>query len=464
MKDRVPSYPGRVQLTQVSGNIYDLEMADQPTEQGTPLNKATLLQDSTAELYGFSTSDNATPDDIFNAALDVIPTVHLNNVFTDYGPQRHDADAISVNRSYLAGASVGGNALFAGGRKNDNSFSDVVDTYNTSMTHSTATSLSTARYMLSGASIGNYALFVGGSDDDGASDVVDAYDSALTHSTPTVLGEARSLLANAHAGSYVIFAGGNTRSGNISSFVDAYDSSLTHMRLLDLLTPRSDLAGASVGGYAIFAGGAHGTFTYYALDTYNGSLTRSTAQTLSMERYALAGASAIHTAFFAGGTTGSSASDIVDAYNESLTRMQAPTLSVPRYSLVSASLSNYDYAVFAGGETSGYNKSDVIDIYTSSLTHTTKNLSVARDDLASANVGDKVLFSGGETSSGKSNATDLYTVEYGLSIQIPAWSKYNISNVTSGEVFTKDDVSINATSDAPFSGYIKRGFTISGKI
>lgn len=42
MKDRVPTYPGRVKLTPVVGqtNIYDLEMADQPTENGTGLNKA----------------------------------------------------------------------------------------------------------------------------------------------------------------------------------------------------------------------------------------------------------------------------------------------------------------------------------------------------------------------------------------------------------------------------------------
>ena len=44
MKDRIPQYPGRVQLTPVAGmtNIYDLLRADQPTEAGMPLNKASL--------------------------------------------------------------------------------------------------------------------------------------------------------------------------------------------------------------------------------------------------------------------------------------------------------------------------------------------------------------------------------------------------------------------------------------
>lgn len=65
MQDRVPLYPGRVKLTPVSGqsNIYDMERADQSTQEGTKLNKASLLKDATAALFGL-TSD-AVPDDVF---------------------------------------------------------------------------------------------------------------------------------------------------------------------------------------------------------------------------------------------------------------------------------------------------------------------------------------------------------------------------------------------------------------
>ena len=38
-KDRVPTYPGRVRLVHVSGDLYDLVRADQPTDPGTALNK-----------------------------------------------------------------------------------------------------------------------------------------------------------------------------------------------------------------------------------------------------------------------------------------------------------------------------------------------------------------------------------------------------------------------------------------
>lgn len=38
--DRVPTHPGRVILTPVSGNTYDMVRADSPTVEGTPIDKA----------------------------------------------------------------------------------------------------------------------------------------------------------------------------------------------------------------------------------------------------------------------------------------------------------------------------------------------------------------------------------------------------------------------------------------
>ena len=64
MQDRIPLYPGRVKMTPVAGqaNTFDMVRADDPTQAGTPLNKATLLKDATAELYGLGTG--AVPDDV----------------------------------------------------------------------------------------------------------------------------------------------------------------------------------------------------------------------------------------------------------------------------------------------------------------------------------------------------------------------------------------------------------------
>ncbi len=66
MLDRVPLYPGRVKLTPVSGqeNVYDMVRADQPTQEGTPLNKENLLTDAVANLIGLTPA--AVPNDMFN--------------------------------------------------------------------------------------------------------------------------------------------------------------------------------------------------------------------------------------------------------------------------------------------------------------------------------------------------------------------------------------------------------------
>lgn len=65
MQDRVPTYPGRVRMTPVAGqaNVYDMTMADEPVEVGTPLNKATMLKDATASLFGLT---DAVPDDVLS--------------------------------------------------------------------------------------------------------------------------------------------------------------------------------------------------------------------------------------------------------------------------------------------------------------------------------------------------------------------------------------------------------------
>lgn len=85
MQDRVSIYPGRVKLTPVSGraDTYDMERADSPTQEGTPLNKASFLKDTTAELYGKDAS--AVPDEIFSeihSRLSALDVFELGDVLT----------------------------------------------------------------------------------------------------------------------------------------------------------------------------------------------------------------------------------------------------------------------------------------------------------------------------------------------------------------------------------------------
>ena len=70
-------------LTPVSGqtNVFDMSRADDPIEDGTPLNKATLLQDDTASLLDLGTK--ATPDLMFSALYNRTLALHLVTISFD---------------------------------------------------------------------------------------------------------------------------------------------------------------------------------------------------------------------------------------------------------------------------------------------------------------------------------------------------------------------------------------------
>ena len=73
MKDRIPANPGRVLVTpENGGSAYyaTLTRADNPTQEGTPLNKANLLTDATAALFGLGA--NAVPNDVFSTVRALI--------------------------------------------------------------------------------------------------------------------------------------------------------------------------------------------------------------------------------------------------------------------------------------------------------------------------------------------------------------------------------------------------------
>ena len=73
MKDRTPKYRGRVKLLPVAGqeNIYDMTRADEPDDTGTPFNKRTMLQDSTAKFLQLNAA-NPFVDDALRQMADRI--------------------------------------------------------------------------------------------------------------------------------------------------------------------------------------------------------------------------------------------------------------------------------------------------------------------------------------------------------------------------------------------------------
>lgn len=229
--------------------------------------------------------------------------------------------ALSVARCNIGTGTVANQyALFAGGETT--SVQSTVDAYSTSLARSTPTTLSEAREWFptachQGASVGDYVIFGGGGTRTGyaynPTDTVDAYNSSLTRSTPTSLSSIRTNGAAASTENYALFGGGwSSSSSNPTNIVEAYNSSLTRSTPTVLSVSRVNLGSISIGGYAIFAGGLSSSTYYGTVDIYDSTLTRSTLTSLSESRSEVAGAITGNYAIFAGGinTTQSAAVDV----------------------------------------------------------------------------------------------------------------------------------------------------------
>lgn len=128
MQDRIALNPGRVLITPESGESYyaTLTRADNPTQEGTPLNKANLLTDETeAALFG-SVSDrtvdqafkgiankiNLIMSDMATMTLTVkskagnpVPGVLVTGMFSDSGGDVY-TNASGVASGYVSAGSV----------------------------------------------------------------------------------------------------------------------------------------------------------------------------------------------------------------------------------------------------------------------------------------------------------------------------------------------------------------------
>lgn len=130
--DRIPTYPGRVKLTPVdeTNHIYDLTRADQPIEEGTPINKrlfdskadgvaesATIYVATSGSDTGGDGTDGA-PYATIQKAIDSIPKVlngkHITiDIAAGTYPERVQIDGFSGGRLTLgvAGRTVTVNGI-----------------------------------------------------------------------------------------------------------------------------------------------------------------------------------------------------------------------------------------------------------------------------------------------------------------------------------------------------------------
>ena len=156
------------------------------------------------------------------------------------------------------GTSIGNYAILAGGYAQSGRITDVV-TYNTSLTRSTAQSLSTGTSGLASSSTDTYAMFGGGATSSGKSKKVHAYNSSLIQST-TELSVGTEWGMSASVRDYVVFASGEPA----TAVAQSVDNSLTMTVLTSLSNSKGHAQACSIGDYLLFAGGCTGwNGTYY---------------------------------------------------------------------------------------------------------------------------------------------------------------------------------------------------------
>ena len=307
--------------------------------------------------------------------------------------------------------------------------SNAMEVYNTSTDKwSTTTLPGTATAGGAWAAVGNDLIIAGGASYSSGtwtpSAAVNIYNvSTGQWSIVPALSQARWGMAAATVGDLAIFAGGATKSNGIwatSAAVDIYNMATNQWTTAELSVPRYGLAATTVGDLAIFAGGADST--YYgaasnasdAVDIYNASTGQWSTTSLSEARGYVAATTVGGDAIFAGGEThmndvvingnylpgtGSyAASDVVDIYNSNTNEWTTAGLPQAREGMSATSSGNL--AFFAGGDTQSTtavgNYSDMVNIFNVNTDQwSVAELSQSRFGIASAAVGDLVMFAGG---------------------------------------------------------------------
>lgn len=388
-------------------------------------------------------------------------------------PTHRDGTSLSEAKVYGKAETVGGIAIFAGGRisiqSNDSvSRTSVSNYYDASGTRTIGTPLSSARDGLAAASVGSVAVFAGGGIGyphvaKTCVSTADFYDSTGTRTTGTSLSASRTSLMAATFGNLAIFAGGDAGGESASSStVDFYDGNGVRTTGAPLGTARYGGAATTVGDLAIIAGGrvAWNSAPLTVVDYYEKNGTHSIGTSISTARASLTATSVGKLAFFAGGhdSTGY-AVDTLDHYDENGTRSDGTPLSIAKTLMPSITVN--DLAIFpGGGSPNGYSSQDVVDYYTESGERIDGTpLTQARWGPQAAAVGNLAIVAGGAYAA----TADYY--EYGgvnkTSIVIPANSKYRFDGIHSAEQSAAAPTPFSANQ--PISGYIKIGAqTLSG--
>ncbi len=326
--------------------------------------------------------------------------------------------SLSSSRQYLAAASAGDKALFAGGIGMISVPPPAVDIYNNTNGTWTGATLSKGRTSLAGAGLNNKVLFAGGADDWILSiyDKVDIYDATTSLWTQAILSAPRIKLAAAGAGNKILFAGGcDPNNGTSSNVVDLYSTTTGGWGVSQPLTvPRFNLCGAGAGNKVVFAGGTDfgGNF-YDNVEIYDVITNMWSTATLSQARYGCAAAAYGDKIYIAGGIALTGPSNVVDIYDVVTNTWTVDSLSEARGFIMAGTASNRLF--FAGGSSDATytTASKRVDIFNATTgTWAIDSMANPRVLGAATGVANKFIVAGGFPggSGFPTNSIEMYTV------------------------------------------------------
>ena len=175
-------------------------------------------------------------------------------------------------------------------QNNNLTLSTAVDAYNSSLTRTACTALTTAKYsstagfgMGCGRSCGNstYAIIAGGVTGTSAtsttrSSTVEAYNTSLTKTTGTALTTAISDYGAENTGDYCVIIGGATSSAAVNT-ITTYDKALTKNStdVDNMSTARANCPTTIFNDYLVIAGGISSPMNKNTLDADSASELKS---------------------------------------------------------------------------------------------------------------------------------------------------------------------------------------------
>lgn len=241
-------------------------------------------------------------------------------------------------------------------------------------------------------------------------------------------------LASTQNGSKAIFASGSN--------YQTYDFTTNTWSVHNMVQPRPNVKAATANGKSYFAGGGYiyvSSYNFFKnVDIYNSSNNTWSTTNLSVARMVGASAAVGNKVLFAGGRQILNYSNRVDIFDVTTGLRTTYNLSQARHNMAVAVVGTK--VIFAGGETGNisngvYTESNKVDIYDDATgIWTSTTLSVKREQITAAVVGNKVLFAGGLGVNGiYSNRIDIYDASNNTwSFINMSETKYGIAAATAG--------------------------------